>query len=571
MSGSSSSTPDFTGAANQQSQSQQDLNAQQTWANRPNQNTPWGSTSWQAALGTDPATGAPITNWTQNQTLDPTLQNALGQQFGMLGNRTNIANAMMGRVAQDTSSPFNWGAMPQAGSAVGPQTTQGTQIQGGINTTGQQTNVNNPGVDTSRLSPTGAQTSVANPGQDTSRINPTGAVTGYQGVNYDTSKVQPTGQFANLANNAGQINTQGAGQTTQTTNEPGFASQRDQLFQAQMAKMLPLQQQAQAAQDTRLANMGFDPNSEAYKRQQTALTGTQSADRFNALNNATSQQQAMQSMLLGQQQQAYGQDSASRAAGNQALGQQFGQNLQGGQFANQALQNQFAQNQASQQGQNAALAAQGGQSAAQAAFANQGLQQQFGQQQASQQGQNQALQNLFGQNLQGGQFANQGLQQQFGQNQAAQQAQNAAFGQQFGQNLQGGQFTNQALQNQFGQGQQQGAFANLASGQQFNQNLQQNNQNFGQQMQASQYQNQLRQHAIAEQAQARGMSLNELNALMNGQQVASPQMPGVTPAQGGQAPNYLAAATAQGNYNTANQNNWGAGLGGIASLLGTLG
>jgi len=58
----------------------------------------------------------------------------------------------------------------------------------------------------------------------------------------------------------------------------------------------------------------------------------------------------------------------------------------------------------------------------------------------------------------------------------------------------------------------------------------------------------LRQGAIAEQAQRRGMTLNELNALLTGQQVQSPQMPGVPQAQPAAPPNLLGAAQAQGQY-----------------------
>lgn len=403
--GGSVDAPDYVGAAEKQAQAQKDMGAQSTWANRPNQTTPWGSSTWSSELGKDPATGADITKWSQTQTLDPTIQKALDSQIGVQGDRSKLAKSMMTQVAADTAKPFDWKSMPAAGSAVGPHKTEGNKIQENILAPGQQTSV---------------------------------------------------------VNNGDKINTTGPSQTTQTTNETGFNAQRDQVFKNQMDRLAPLHQQAQESQDVKLANMGFAPGSEAYKRAQTALVANQSADRFNALNNATSQQQAMQSMLLGQQQQAFGQDEASRAAGNTALGQQFGQNVTQGNFANIAKQNEFAQNQG------------------------------------------------------------------------------------------------------------QGNFANAAAGQQFNQNLGMNAQNYAQQLESSRYQNQLRQQGIAEQAQARGMSLNEMNALMSGQQVQNPQTPNFTSAQGNTAPNYLAAATAQGNYNTANQNDWGAGLGGIASLISQL-
>ena len=58
----------------------------------------------------------------------------------------------------------------------------------------------------------------------------------------------------------------------------------------------------------------------------------------------------------------------------------------------------------------------------------------------------------------------------------------------------------------------------------------------------------LRGAAIAEQAQKRGMTLNELNALLTGQQVNMPQMPGFSQAGVAQTPNLLDAANMQGNF-----------------------
>lgn len=84
----------------------------------------------------------------------------------------------------------------------------------------------------------------------------------------------------------------------------------------------------------------------------------------------------------------------------------------------------------------------------------------------------------------------------------------------------------------------------------------------------------IRQQAISEQGIRRGMTLNELNALLTGQQVAYPQgmqAPPSSTATGGQAPNLLGAAMAEGNYNSQNQSqgmDWGSAIGGIASVAG---
>jgi hypothetical protein len=81
----------------------------------------------------------------------------------------------------------------------------------------------------------------------------------------------------------------------------------------------------------------------------------------------------------------------------------------------------------------------------------------------------------------------------------------------------------------------------------------------------------MRQQAIAEEAQRRGMPLNEMNALLNGQQVNMPQgfanAPNTT-ANAAQPIQSLAAAQAQGNFQSQNQNDWGSAIGGIASVAG---
>jgi len=93
-------------------------------------------------------------------------------------------------------------------------------------------------------------------------------------------------------------------------------------------------------------------------------------------------------------------------------------------------------------------------------------------------------------------------------------------------------------------------------------------------------QNQLRQQAIAEMLQRRGTSLNEMNALLNGQQVQMPQMPSFNTAGLAQTPNIVGALQSQydaqlGAYNAQNaglNNLLGAGAQlGAAYLMGPAG
>jgi hypothetical protein len=92
----------------------------------------------------------------------------------------------------------------------------------------------------------------------------------------------------------------------------------------------------------------------------------------------------------------------------------------------------------------------------------------------------------------------------------------------------------------------------------------------GQQQGSSAYQNQLRQQAIAEMMQQRGMNLNEINAIMAGQQVALPGMPSFQGAGAAQPTNYLGAAQMTGQSALDKFNAEQAALQGMISGIGQI-
>jgi hypothetical protein len=108
-------------------------------------------------------------------------------------------------------------------------------------------------------------------------------------------------------------------------------------------------------------------------------------------------------------------------------------------------------------------------------------------------------------------------------------------------------------------------FYNTAAGQDFSQNLAANAQNYGQAMQQSQYANQIRQQEIAEAMSQRGQSLNEINALLSGQQVGMPSMPNFAAAAASDPANIYQATVDQGNYNQAGTQGLWSGLTDLAS------
>jgi hypothetical protein len=145
--------------------------------------------------------------------------------------------------------------------------------------------------------------------------------------------------------------------------------------------------------------------------------------------------------------------------------------------------------------------------------------------------------------------------------------------------LQGGQ----EQQNQYQLARGQGEFQNQAQQQAWQQAMGQNQQNFGimaganqqnfgQNMGLANYQNDLRQKQIAEQMQQRQMPLNEMNALLGGQQVGQMQTPNFNTSRSVGGADYSGAGQDQYNaqtdaYNSqvANKNSM---MSGIASVAG---
>ena len=437
--------PDYTGAAMAQGQASKENLNMQNFANRPTINTPFGSESWQTSATTDPATGQRVTQWTQNTTLNPALQQALDSQIGIQQGRSDLAGAFMGRVANEYKDPFDFQNLPALTSAGTPGELQRNVAD---YTPGIQTNVY-------------AQPVVS-------------------GFNFDRPQMGVNANNDMLAYNTGREDVQ----RSLGNNLPALPTvdntYRNQIAADLMQQMLPVQRMQQQALETDLSNRGFKLGTAGYQRALDDLNQRQSAERFNALNSAGQEAQRLYGMQMGARQQA------------------FNENVTGGQFANKAA------NQAFQQGL------------------------------AANQFQNQAAQQAFNQDLASGRLGNEAQQQFFGQMMNQADLANRAGGQAFSQDMASRQFNNDALARASGLDIARMQAMNQASGQQFNQNLQYAN-----------MMNNLRQQAIAEQAQRRGMSLNEMNALLTGQQVGMPQMPRFNASGIAETPQLLNAANMQ--------------------------
>jgi hypothetical protein len=347
--------PDYRGAAEAQAESSKEVTNMQTWANRPDQYTPFGNLTWESQAVRDPATGQMVTQWTQNTTLTPESQRALDAQLRLTADRSELGASLMPRAQNEFGQAMSWDDFDQMGGAVDPRYVGTQDIQRSLSTEGL------PGID------------------PTQRY-------------YDQAGDALYNKFSERA-------------------DPRFAREEE----ATRARLY--------AQGLREGDAAFD----------NAMT-----DFNQRKDDAYSQAAYDASMLSGQEAQRYfGMDSGARSQ-------------------------------------------------------------------------------LFGERG------------------------------------------------------QQGAFYNQAANQAFNQDLAAGGYNFGQDMQSSAYDTQRRQQQIIEEMQKRGWSLNEINALLTGQQVGMPSMPSFSQATKSDPTNYFGAAQAQGQYNidqfNAQQSGLNALMGGAAQL-----
>lgn len=260
---------------------------------------------------------------------------------------------------------------------------------------------------------------------------------------------------------------------------------------AALAFMQPGIDRRQSQLEAQLANMGLTRGSEAWN---TELQ--------------RDQDQAQRDRL-----QAFG-------AGQSEANMLFNQDLQSSQFTNAARGQEFSQN-----AFNANLEQQAAMQNAQLGTQTNLANAQMAQQAAMQNSQNQLLQ---------AQFGNQAQQQNWNQAMGAAQFGNQAQAQQFAQNAAQGAFQNQAAQQNF---------QNQMASQQYGDQQALAQQQAG--IQAGQYNQQLRQQELAEMLGQRAQPLNELNALLTGQQVGMPTMPSFSQAGKSDTTNYLGAAQNQ--------------------------
>ena len=114
--------PDYAAAAQQQAQSSRDVTEQQSWGNRPDQITPFGSQTWGNQMEWDPSTQQYLNKWTQTTNLTPQSQKALDDQFAQQAQRSALGTTVTNRIGSDLGEGMNWkDIQPQIGAPVHAQ------------------------------------------------------------------------------------------------------------------------------------------------------------------------------------------------------------------------------------------------------------------------------------------------------------------------------------------------------------------------------------------------------------------------------------------------------------------
>lgn len=346
--------PDYAAAAEAQGQASREVTEQQSWANRPDQFTPWGSQTWENRQEWDPSTQQYLNRWTQNTELTPDSQRALDAELGLQAGRSELGASLLPRAQDEFGQAMDWSKFGKAGDAV----------QAG-------------------------------------NLTPEQLARGYEKAGPELDSSQRYNQQANEA-----------------------------IYNQWADRALPQQERDTERLRTQLYNMGHKEGDPGYDDAMRQLRESQGDQQRQAQYQATIGSGAEAQRFLGM-------DAATRAQ-------------------------------------------------------------------------------LTGEN----------------------------------RDLAG--------------------FGNTAAGQEFGMQAQAGDQNFQQRMAASNQQTQLRQQQIAEEMQKRGFSLNEINAIISGQQVAMPTMPGFNQATKAEGTNYLGAAQMQGQADLDAYNARQAATQGMMSGIGSM-
>jgi len=283
--GSAPPPPDYTSAAIASGEASKEVTEQQTWANRPDQFTPWGSTTWQNQQVWDPSTEQYLNRWAQSTQLTPDAQEALDAQLDLQNKRSQLGGSLYDRMESEYSNPMDWnnavgwGGLLQGGeearnraedalysratSRLDPQWEQG-QSDMEAKLAAQGLRPGDPAYDRQMENFNRAKTDAYNQAQYSAITGGGQEATRQQGMDQQASAYQNTLRQAQLAE---QMQQRGF-----TLNEINALLTNQQVGMPQM----PTFNQANAAQATDYlgaANMGYNAQLDAFNAQQAGNQG----------------------------------------------------------------------------------------------------------------------------------------------------------------------------------------------------------------------------------------------------------------------------------------------------------
>lgn len=112
----SGGSKDASKAADKQAGADRAIATEATYADRPDQYNVWGNLTWKQKRVIDPATGKPVTKWTQKETLSPEMQALFDAQMGDRLNVSGAKSGILNRAISEMSGGPDWA---QFGDAQG--------------------------------------------------------------------------------------------------------------------------------------------------------------------------------------------------------------------------------------------------------------------------------------------------------------------------------------------------------------------------------------------------------------------------------------------------------------------
>ena len=251
--GNNSNDIDYFELASMSSDASQAAQLDETYTNRPDQYTPFGSTTFTSGTQVDPLTGEQVPNWTQTTALSQPLQNMLNLQQGIDTTQLEIGQSLMDRVETDFLTPMEWGGLSPMGEVPEAQYT------------------------TPELS---TQAQFTAPGAD--------VPTQFTTANSDIGNAYETRQAA-----------------------------EDAVYGQAMSRIAPQQDSQRQALELKLRNQGLNPEDAAWKSQmqgQNQGFNDQNNQALWSANEAGRQESdAMYGQLMGQNQNAFNQNLGANA------------------------------------------------------------------------------------------------------------------------------------------------------------------------------------------------------------------------------------------------------------------